>query len=80
MTNPDSNTVSVIDTATETVSSTIPVTGDPDTLALTPDGSELWVGSQASSYVAVLQTSTGQQVGDIDLGTAMEPTGIAVTS
>jgi YVTN family beta-propeller protein len=77
--NPDSNTVSVIDTATNSVSSTLQVTGDPDTLALTPDGSELWVGSQASGYLEVIQTSNGQQVGDIDLGTAYEPTGFAMT-
>ena len=59
--------------------STLQVTGDPDTLALTADGSELWVGSQASGYLEVIQTSNGQQVGDIDLGSAYEPTGIAIT-
>ncbi len=48
-------------------------------LALTGDGSELWVGSQASGYLGVFQTST-RQIGNIDLGTAFEPTGIAMTS
>lgn len=71
--------MSVIDTATNSVSSTLQVTGDPDTLALTADGSELWVGGQASGYLEVIQTSNGQQVGDIDLGTAYEPTGVAMT-
>ncbi|HEY2174370.1 MAG TPA: hypothetical protein VGH85_11215 [Mycobacteriales bacterium] len=45
--NPDSDSVSVIDTTSDKVADTIAVTGDPDTLALTPDGSQLWVGQRS---------------------------------
>ena len=47
--NPDSNSISVISAATRTVTSTVTVAGDPDTLALTPDGQQLWVGTSHGS-------------------------------
>ena len=77
--NPDSNTVSVIDTATNSVSSTIQVTGDPDTLALTADGSKFWGRQPGLGLPRGDSDVNGQQVGDIDLGTAYEPTGVAIT-
>jgi phospholipase C len=77
--NPDSNSISVIDVSTRTVGSTFDVPGDPEALAVTPDGSELWVGEGASGSLEVLNAPTGDQVGTIDLGTAYEPTDIALT-
>jgi YVTN family beta-propeller protein len=85
--NPDSDSVSVISTATDTVTKTITLTGDPDTLALTPDGSQLWVGQLASAYVTLVDTSGDSVVGSLNLGGSeaqsgdgYEPTGIALVS
>ena len=66
--NPDSNSVSVIDATTGTVSHTISVAGDPETLALTPNGQQLWVGQNSAGTVTVLNTATDAVVGDINLG------------
>jgi YVTN family beta-propeller protein len=66
--NPDSNTVSVIDATTGTVSHTISVAGDPETLALTPNGQRLWVGQNSAGTMTVLNTATDAVVGDINLG------------
>src|SRR5689334_15387915 len=41
--NTDSNTVSVINTATNTVTHTIAVGSQPDALAVAPDGSKVYV-------------------------------------
>jgi phospholipase C len=77
--NPNSNSISVIDVSSRTVGSTFDVPGDPEALAVTSDGSELWVGEGASGSLEVLDAATGDQVGTIDLGTAYEPTDIALT-
>ena len=51
----NSNTVSVIDTATNTVTATVPVGGRPSGVAVTPDGAFVYVanllggGSQSST-------------------------------
>jgi YVTN family beta-propeller protein len=65
--NPDSNTVSVIDATTGTVSHTISV-GTPGTLALTPDGQRLWVGQNSSRHRDRAQHGHDAVVGDISLG------------
>ena len=84
--NPDSNSVSVIDTATNAVTATLSVPGDPDTLGLTPDGSQLWVGQLSSALVTLVDTKSGTVVGSLNLGgTAAQsgdgfaPTGIVLT-
>jgi DNA-binding beta-propeller fold protein YncE len=50
------------------VSHTISVAGDPETLALTPNGQRLWVGQNSAGTVTVLNTATGAVVGDINPG------------
>jgi YVTN family beta-propeller protein len=50
------NKVSVIDTATNTVKTTIKVGSLPEAVALTPDGSKLYVSN--SGTVSVIETST----------------------
>ncbi|HTW99790.1 MAG TPA: DUF5074 domain-containing protein [Acidimicrobiales bacterium] len=79
---PDSNQVSVIDVSTSTVSATVSVPDDPDALALSTDAaaSELWVGENAGGTVAVVDTATNTVTSTIALGTAYEPTGIAIVS
>ncbi|HEY2521498.1 MAG TPA: hypothetical protein VGJ19_15400 [Streptosporangiaceae bacterium] len=88
--NPDSNSVSVIGVASGAarakVTSTLAVPGVPDTLALTPNGQQLWVGARIAAKVVVLSTADGSTVGSINLGDAPNaaggyaPTGIALTA
>jgi YVTN family beta-propeller protein len=73
--------------ATGRVTSTISLAGDPDTLALTPDGSQLWVGGLTSAIVTVLDTANDSVVGEVNLGNegansgdGYEPTGIVLTT
>ena len=58
VTNAFDNTVSVIDTATNTVTATIPVGPVPIALAVTPNGSFVYVGNQNNSTVSVISTAT----------------------
>ena len=57
MADPDSSQVSVISTKTDTVTSTISLADGPDTLALTPDGSQLRICGLTSSILTVVNTS-----------------------
>jgi YVTN family beta-propeller protein len=58
VTNVNSNTVSVIDTATNTVIATIPVGTTPQGVAVTPDGSKVYVANSDSNTVSVIDTAT----------------------
>jgi DNA-binding beta-propeller fold protein YncE len=68
------------------VTSTLTVPGVPDTLALTPNGQQLWVGARIAAKVVVLNTADGSTVGSINLGDqpnaadGYAPTGIALTA
>lgn len=80
---PDSDAVSVVDTATGKVSA-VAIPGDPESLALSPGGTRLWVGEGAGSHVVVVTTSNDERVGSVELGfggpqsgDALEPTGMA---
>jgi len=64
------NTVSVIDTATNTVSATIPVGADPSGVAVTPDGSKVYVGNFGSNTVSVIDTATNTVSATIPVGSA----------
>src|SRR6516162_2325563 len=58
------NTVSVIDTATNTVvGSPIPVGRSPFGVAVTPDGSKVYVANSLSGTVSVIDTATNTVVG-----------------
>jgi YVTN family beta-propeller protein len=84
----DSNAISVISTATNTVTNTISDAGDPVSLALTPDGSQLWVGGLTMGIVTVFDTANDSLVGSFNVGyggeanagDGEEPTGIALTA
>jgi YVTN family beta-propeller protein len=83
---PDSDSVSVISTASNAVTATVSVPGDPDTLGLTPDGSQLWIGQASLAYVTLLDTKTATVVGNLNLGGSAaqsgdgyHPTGIVLT-
>ncbi|MSY45028.1 MAG: hypothetical protein F2686_05310, partial [Actinobacteria bacterium] len=67
VTNDWNATVSVINTATNTVSATIPVGRDPFAVAITPDGTKAYV-TNASETVSVIDTATNTVIAAITLG------------
>jgi YVTN family beta-propeller protein len=77
VTNVDDNTVSVIDTASNTVVATIPVGGFPDGVATTPDGTHAYVTNAFDSNVSVIDTASNTVVATIPVGSA--PNGVAIT-
>ena len=74
-----SNTVTVIDTATNTVvGDPIPVGNLPEGVAITPDGQHAYVTNLGSDTVSVIDTATNTVVGDpIPVGGG--PAGVAIT-
>ena len=77
----------MISASSDTVTSTISISGDPDTVGLTPDGSQLWVGGLTSGIITVLNTATHDVVGTINVGNdgpnsgdGEEPTSIVLTT
>jgi YVTN family beta-propeller protein len=52
------NTVSVINTATNMVTATIPVSAGPLSVVATPDGSTVYVGAINAGAIDVIDTST----------------------
>jgi len=57
VTNSGSNTVSVIDTATNSVLATIAVETQPMGIAVTPDGKRLYVANKASNSISVVDVA-----------------------
>lgn len=76
ITNSNSDTVSVIDTATNTVIETVNVEERPYGVAVTPDGKRVYVANRDSDSVSVIDTTTNKVTKTID--TADDPHGIAV--
>jgi YVTN family beta-propeller protein len=75
--NISSNTISVIETSTNTVTKTLS-TNAPFGLAITPDGNTLYVANQLSpGTVSVLSTGTGSVIQTLAVGNY--PTGVAIT-
>ena len=72
-----SDTVSVVDIATQNVVATLPVGNDPDGVAATPDGSRVYVANFLSDNVSVIDTSNNTVIATIDVGTG--PVGLALT-
>jgi YVTN family beta-propeller protein len=62
------NTVSVIDTATNTVSATIPVGRPSLGVAVTPDGSTVYVANVDAGTVSVIDTATNTVIATIFVG------------
>ena len=71
------NDVSVIDTATNTVIATIPVGSTPYGVAVTPDGSKVYVTNFGSNTVSVIDGATNTVIATIPI--ANSPGGVAVT-
>src|SRR5262249_20227044 len=76
-TNSGDNTVSVIDTTSNTVTATITVGNSPFGVAVTPDGSTVYVANSMDNTVSVIPTSVNMVTGVITVGNC--PVGVAVT-
>ncbi len=74
--NQSSNTVSVIDTGSNTVVATVAVP-QPAGVAVSPDGTRLYVTNQSSNTLTVIDTATNALVTTVAVGTA--PSGVAVS-
>lgn len=67
VTNHQAGTVSVIDTASKRVLNTIAVGGNPEQIAITPDGHTAYITHQYSRDLSAIDTATGR-VSSIPLG------------
>src|SRR5439155_1286512 len=77
ITNLNDNTVSVIDTASNMVTATVPVGGGPVGVTVTPDGARVYVGSFSGSTVSVIATASNSVTATVAVG--QSPEGVAVT-
>jgi YVTN family beta-propeller protein len=73
-----SNAVSVIDTATNTVSATIPVGLSPEGVAVKPDGSKVYVANVNPGTVSVIDTATNTVIATIPVGMAPVAFGVFI--
>jgi YVTN family beta-propeller protein len=71
VTNVLSNTVSVINSATNTVIATIPVGNSPQLIALSPDGTRAYVANGNSNTVSVINTATNTVAATISTGSPL---------
>jgi YVTN family beta-propeller protein len=79
VTNWSSGTVSVINITTNQVTATISVEGgEPNAVAITPDGSQAYVTNSESDTVSVIDTATNQVTANIIVGSRPEAVAIAV--
>jgi YVTN family beta-propeller protein len=62
------NSVGVIDAATQSVRSTIPVGLHPGALALSSDGTKLYVAETDDDAVGVIDTQSNTKIGDVPVG------------
>jgi uncharacterized protein (TIGR03118 family) len=77
VTNSSSSSVSVIDTATNTVIDTIGVGGRPVAVAITPNGARVYVANSNSNSVSVIDTATNTVITTVGLESF--PQGVAIT-
>jgi YVTN family beta-propeller protein len=71
------NTVSVIDTGTNTLIATVPVGSEPAGVAITPNGAFAYVTNYGGSTVSVIATATNTVTATVTVGS--QPLGVAVT-
>ncbi|HEY2575460.1 MAG TPA: Ig-like domain repeat protein [Streptosporangiaceae bacterium] len=62
-----SNVVDVINIATKSVTSTIPVPSTPDSMVLSPDGTRLYVSENKADTITVINTATGTVAANISM-------------
>ena len=68
VTNSCGNSVSVIDTDTNTIVATIPVGINPLGVTITPDGTRVYVTNQGSNTVSVIDAATNTVIATIPVG------------
>jgi len=74
--NRDVNSVSIIDTATNTVIGTIPAGANPLGVAITPDGKKAYVTNRYSNNISVIDTGTNKVIASVKAG--LGPFGVTV--
>jgi len=77
VTNIFTDTVSVIDTVTNSELTTIPVGSRPIAVAVTPNGTRAYVANQNASSVSVINTFSNTVIETISVG--LGPSGVAIT-
>jgi YVTN family beta-propeller protein len=77
ITNRNSDSVSVIDTASNALTATIPVGVVPYGVAASPNGTKVYVANELSNSVSVIDTATNTVTATVTVGSA--PYGVAVT-
>ena len=77
ITNSGDNTVSVIDTAINTVTATVPVEEQPKGVAVSPDGARVYITNYGSNTVSVIDTATNTVTSTVPVGT--NPEGVAAS-
>lgn len=75
--NSGAGTVSVIDVATNTVTTTVTVGAQPYGVGTTSDGTRVFISNQTGNTVSVIDTATNTVIATIAVGT--KPSGIAVS-
>ena len=78
--NVDGSSVSVINTSTNAVISTIAVGSEPRNLVLTPDGTRVYVPNRGSDNVSVIATATNTVIATVTDASFDEPYAAAVTA
>ena len=73
-----SDSVSVINTLSNTVMATIPVGNEPIYPAITPDGTRVYLANAQSNDLSVIDTGTNTVSATLAMGT--EPLGVAITA
>lgn len=76
ITNHNSGTVSIIDTATKKVTDTLPVGINPFGITVSSDGSKVYVANNGSNTVSVIDTSINKVTATVPVGN--QPVGVAV--
>src|SRR5437762_207623 len=76
ITNNGSNNVSVLDTASNTVTATVAVGSFPTGVAVNPAGTRVYVANYVSNTVSVLDTVSNTVIGTVAVGT--NPAGVAI--
>lgn len=77
--NVDDETISVIDPATNTEITVIPVTSEPRNLAPNPDGTRVYVPNRFSDSVSVIDTAINVVIAEVTDPSFFEPYALAVT-
>ena len=76
ITNPGSNNVSVIDTATDNVTATVDIGSSPYGVAVNPAGTKVYITNPGSNNVSVIDTATNIVTATVNVGAS--PFGVAV--